>query len=276
MNITISAFLLTKNEERNLPDCLESLSWVNEIVVVDDESSDRTVEIARSAGCKVVVQGMKSYPEQRALGISHCSHDWILWLDADERITPTLRKEIQTRLSVDANKYTAYYVLRQEFLLGRSVNYTDWGARYYWGKTYHLRLFRKDRWCFKPDQKVHERLEGEGPVGRLYHLLHHTNANPDLDTRFNKTVRYARLEAEMRYQCGFRVKWYDFIFRPLLGFFKSFVWFRGFMDGVNGLVIAWCNLITQVCICSYVYEKQEEMTGLEVRKREIQSLWRNS
>jgi hypothetical protein len=126
------------------------------------------------------------------------------------------------------------------------------------------------------DQIVHEVAEGEGPIGRLLHPVHHVNANPDIGTRFQKEIRDARREGELRFRRGFRVRWYDFIFRPLLGFFKSFVWLRGFMDGVNGLVIAWCILITQVCICSHVYEKQEEMTGLEVRKREVQSLWRNS
>jgi glycosyltransferase involved in cell wall biosynthesis len=218
---------------------------------------------------------MKSYPEQRMLGISYCSHDWILWLDADERVPPTLRQEMQTRLATDANRYSGYYILRQEFLLGRRVKYTDWGARYYWGRTHHLRVFRKDGWIFKADQKVHERLEGEGPVGRLYCPLHHTNANPNLDARFDKIVRYARLEAAMKYQRGLRVRWYDFIFRPVLGFLKSFVWFRGFVDGVNGWIIAWCSLITEVHVCSYLYEKQQGAL-LEARKDQIQGLWRVS
>ena len=267
--------VLTKNEERNLPDCLESLAWVDEIVVVDDESSDRTVEIAKNAGCKVFVQRMKSYPEQRMLGISYCSHDWILWLDADERIPPTLRQEIQTRLAADANKYTAYYILRQEFLLWRKVQHTDWSPRYPWWRSHHLRLFKKDMWRFRMDRTVHEGLQGQGSVGRLYAPLHHTNANPDIHTRFAKTFQYARLQAEMEFERGVRVKWYDFVMRPALGFGKSFFWFRGFLEGTNGWIIAWCSLMTEVCVCSYLYEKQQGAL-LEARKHQIQRLWRVS
>jgi len=272
----ISAVVLTKNEEKNLPDCLESISWVDQIVVVDDLSTDRTVEIAKAAGCHVVIHPRQSHPHQRTLGISHCSFDWILMLDADERVPPSLREEIRALQPLDGKVYTGYYTIRQEFLFWRKVQHTEWAPKYHWFRKHHIRLFRKDKCFFRMDQIVHEVAEGEGLIGRLLQPVHHTNTNPDIGTRFQKEIRDARREGELRFRRGFRVKWYDFIFRPLLGFFKSFVWLRGFMDGVNGLVIAWCILITQVCICSHVYEKQEEMTGLEERKREVQSLWRNS
>ncbi len=276
MNARISALILTKNEAGNLPDCLESISWVDEVIIVDDQSTDNTVDIARTRGCKVIVHPMQSYPEQRNIGIESSSNDWILRLDADERIPLSLRDEILGRIQHDNGRYTAYSMLRQEFLLWRPVRYTEWGPRRHWKKQYIILLFRKSKWRFRTDQTVHELLDGEGRVGWLRNPAHHTNANPDLNTRFLKTLRYAHLQANMEFQQGRRVGAFDFFWGPLLGFAKSYIWFRGFMDGLNGWIIAWCNMLTEFFVCSYIFEKQEEVHGLDARRRQVQQAWRET
>ena len=274
MRPKISAYVITKNEEPNLPGCLESISWVDEIVVVDDNSTDHTVEIAKKAGCKVIIHAMESSPAQRKLALANCSSDWILWVDADERVPPSLRDEIVHRLEKDQGTYTGYYLLRLHFLLWRKVRWTEWSAKYYWTRGDQLKLTRKGKWHFQEDQTVHEVMVGDGRIGRLTRPLHHVNANPSLHVRIQKTIRYARLAAEVEYKRGRRIKWYDFAVRPFLAFVKSFVWFGGFLEGVNGWIIAWCNAMTEVCKCFYGYEAQQDQAELESRRREVQELWR--
>ncbi len=185
---------------------------MDEVIIVDDQSTDNTVDIARTRGCKVIVHPMQSYPEQRNIGIDSSSNDWILRLDADERIPLSLRDEILGRIQQD----------------------------------------------------------------KLRNPAHHTNANPDLNTRFLKTLRYAHLQANMEFQQGRRVGAFDFFWGPLLGFAKSYIWFRGFMDGLNGWIIAWCNMLTEFFVCSYIFEKQEEVHGLDARRRQVQQAWRET
>lgn len=276
MRLKISAVVLAKNEEQNLPDCLESLSWVDEIVVVDDASSDRTAEIAQAAGCKVVVHPMESFAGQRALALKECSFDWVLWVDADMRVPVSAHEEIIRRLETDRGKFTAYRMLIQEFLLWRKVRWTEWGPKYHWFTGPHLMIIRKSKWRFLMDQTVHEVMTGEGRIGRLTKPLHHTNAHPSLHTRIEKTIRYARLEAEMEFRRGKRVKWYNFALDPFLAFVKSFVWFRGLLDGVNGWIVAWCAIMTEVCKCFYGYEMQQDPGELEARRREVQESWKKA
>lgn len=276
MRPNISAYVITKDEEQNLPECLESISWVDEIIVVDDNSTDRTVEIAKKAGCKVIVHPMESYTAQRRLAVANCSSDWIFWVDADERVPPSLRDEILRRLETDQGAYTGYYLLRLHFLLWRKVKRTEWSAKYLLTRGNQLKLTRKDKWHFEEGRTVHERMVGEGPIGKLMQPLHHVNANPSLHVRIQKTIRYARLEAEMECRSGKRIKWYDFAIRPFLRFVGSFLWFGGILEGVNGWIIAWSSAMTEVCKCFYGYEAQQDQAELESRRKEVLELWRKS
>jgi len=135
----VSAIVVCFNEEQNIGECLESLRWCDEIVVVDSFSSDRTVEISKRYTDRVMQRRWTGYRDQKAFAHSQASKDWVLLVDADERVTPELRDEIRDALAHDADRYVAFAIPRLVFYLGR------WWRRGGWYPDYDVRLFRRER-----------------------------------------------------------------------------------------------------------------------------------
>jgi (heptosyl)LPS beta-1,4-glucosyltransferase len=226
---TVAAVVIAKNEERNIRACLDSLTWVDELIVVDAESTDRTVELARSYSPRIFVRPWPGYGVQKNFAMEQATADWILIVDADERVSDELREEILALLKTpDA---VAYGLPRRNFYYGRWIR----GAGQY--PDPQLRLVRRGRGRYN-DLPVHEHLVVDGPVGMLRgHLDHHTH--PTVVSHELKIERYSTLAAEERIRAGRpEAAWYHLLVNPLWTFLKVYLLRGGFRDGVPGLLLS--------------------------------------
>ena len=221
----LSVVVVAQDEEERIGDCLASVAWADEIVVVDGGSADCTVEICREQGATVYERPWAGYAEQWGWALRQAAGPWLLMLAADERVSPELGLEIE-ELFASGPSCLGYYVPIRNHLGGRWMRY----AGLY--PDYHLRLFRQGRW--RLIGQVHERVEVDGPVGHLRgDIVHYTYR--DLGDYLGKIVHYGALEAEERWARGERARWFDFLKPPVL-FLKLYVVQQGWRDGVLGLV----------------------------------------
>ena len=236
----LSVIIITKNEERNIRDCMRSVSWANEFVVVDAGSSDSTVPIAKEFTEKIFVKEWLGYAEAKNFALENITNEWVLWLDADERLTPELGEEIRKVLHGDSPKHSAYQVARRAYFLGRWIKHCGWYPGYV------TRLFRKTNAQFS-SLRVHEHLEVQGTVGRLSHdLFHYTDDT--LFHYFTKFNQYTSLAADDVIASGRNFSMYDVLVRPPYLFFKMYIFRLGFLDGMHGLILSLLS-------ASYVYVK---------------------
>ncbi len=229
----LSAIVITYNEEQNIGACLESLGWCDELIVVDSYSSDRTTEIAR--GYNSIVKSVKDLPygEKRNTGIDMASGEWILWIDADERITPELQREITELVSADKQPYEAYLINRKSFFINKFIKHCGWYP------DYTLRLFKRSSGIRFNSLLVHESAVYGGQKGKLKNdLLHYTDM--DFEHYLKKLNHYTTLSAEELFKKGKKAGFIDIIFRPAFTFFKMYFLKLGILDGFMGLVL--CTL----------------------------------
>lgn len=223
---SLSVAIITRNAARQLGDCLDSVAFADEVVVVDSGSGDGTVDFARSRGARVIAQDWLGFGPQKQFAVMQAAHDWVLCVDADERVSPELRRSIEAALA--APDRTAYRFARCNRFLGRYLRhgegYPDWS----------LRLFdrRRARWS---DDAVHEKVVAEGEIGTLAGDLLHESAE-SLDSYLAKQNRYTSLAAESAFAAGKRAGAAQVVFSPLVRFVKFYVFRRGFLDGLPGLV----------------------------------------
>jgi len=227
---TVSALVVARDEAANLADCLASLAWADErVVVVDAASRDSTGRLAEAVAEKVVVRAFDDFAGQRNASLAEASGDWVLAVDADERATPELAAEV--RRAIATGVHSGYRVPIRSVVLGRSFRYSG---------TQHdrpLRLFRRDRGRWVGE--VHETVELDGTAGRLAaHLTHRTI--PDMETFLRKIDRYTTLEAARFQREGARFRPIDVTVRPVWTFAKLYLGKQGFRDGLEGL--AFCAL----------------------------------
>ncbi len=225
----LTVLVITRNEERNIEECLESVSWADEIIVVDAESKDKTVDLARKYTDKVYLEPWKGFAEAKVFGAGKAKHEWVFWLDADERVTPELSREIQAVLR-SSPTMKGFTVARRAFFLGRWIRHSGW----YPGRV--PRLFQKEFASFS-SVAVHEGLEVRGGVGELQNdLLHYTD--PNLFHYFSKFNRYTSLASGdlLRDRRSFRVS--DLLVRPPWAFVKMYFLRLGILDGIPGLILA--------------------------------------
>ena len=227
---SLTCVIITKNEEANIHDCLESIRWAAEFIVVDAESRDRTVELARMSGAKVWVRPWPGFGLQKNFGMAQASSDWILILDADERVTEELHGEVETCLSQwKPGAPVAYRIPRRNFFYGAWVR----GGGVY--PDYQVRLFRRGIAQYN-DVAVHENLIVDGEIGTLVeHLDHYTERH--IHDHFKKFGLYTTLAAQEKAKRVRTVRWIDLVFRPLVVWVKTYVLKQGFRDGVRGLIV---------------------------------------
>lgn len=226
----MSVIVMTRDEEANIERCLESVTWADEIVVADTGSTDRTVELAHRFTDKVYAMEWHGYAGTRALAVERTSQPWVLWLDADEAVTPELADEIRSVLGDAEDSVPAYKMPRKAFFLGRWIRHCGWYPDYV------TRLFRRDRARFGTGVSPHEGLVVDGAVGRLRaDLLHHTY--PTLALALEKLSRYATILAEEMQTKGRTAGFPDLVVRPAFRFFQMYVLRLGFLDGVHGFVV---------------------------------------
>jgi glycosyltransferase involved in cell wall biosynthesis len=229
--VPVTATVITFNEAANIRAALESLSWADEIVVVDSQSTDGTPDIARHFTDKVIVRPWPGYIAQKNFAAGEARHDWIFSLDADERVTPALSGEIAGVLREP--RASGYRVPRVTFHLGRWIRSTDWYP------DYQLRLYdrRRARWAGK---YVHESVQADGPVSDLRgELLHY--AYRDLAHHFQTMDRYTTLAARQMFEEGRQAGWLDLAVHPPAAFLRNYVLRGGFRDGVPGLIVSAMN-----------------------------------
>jgi len=245
---TVSAIVVCFNEEKNIRDCLESLRWCDEIVVVDSFSTDRTVEIARQYTDRVVQRPWAGYRDQKAFAHSQATQQWVMLVDSDERVTPELRDEIQRALDGDGGRYMGYAVPRLVFYLGR------WWRRGGWYPDYDVRLFRRDKATWG-GADPHEKILVEGPVRRLNHPLHHFSYR-NIDDHIQRINRFTSISSRELRKEGGRWRLSDALLRPGFRFFRSYILKRGFMEGFAGFYVA-------VTAAVYVFLKYAKLWEIE-------------
>ena len=228
----VTACVITRDEESHIGACLAALSFADEVVVVDSLSTDATVEIARDAGARVIEQEFLGHVKQKQLAVDRAAHDWVLCVDADERVSPELAREVERVLSLGDDELLAgYEVARHTFYLGR---YIDHGG---WWPEWRLRLFdrRRGRWG---GVDPHDHVYVEGPVERLRGELTHYNYR-DLSHHASKIDSYSTIIAARRSDAGERFSLSKLVLRPPLRFLKMYLLKGGFRDGVRGFLVAW-------------------------------------
>lgn len=237
-----SVIVITRNESANIEACLKSASFSDDIIVVDSESTDDTVAKAMQHTDRVFVRPWSGFGPAKQFAADQAKHDWILWLDADERVMPELAEELRTLEPGPA--FAAYTVARRAFFLGRWIRHSGW----YPGRV--ARLFDKRRARFN-DAAVHEGLEIDGNIGALKNdLLHYTD--PNIYHYFEKFNRYTTLATEGLERKGKRFSVSDLLLRPFWQFLRMYIIRLGFLDGRQGLLLALFS-------SAYVYTKYAKL-----------------
>lgn len=225
----LSVAIITYNEEEEIRDCLESVKWADEIVVVDSFSTDKTLDICRQYTNKVFQHEWSGYSNQKNYAINVTTNPWILILDADERVSERLTKEIKEILDKDLG-VDGYYIPRKSYFLGRWIRYGGWYP------DYSIRLFRKDKGRFE-QREVHESVRINGKTAKLKnHLEHYTYRN--LSEYIQRMDRYSTLAAMEMVGEGRRSGPRNILFRPILTFFRMYILKQGFREGIYGLLIS--------------------------------------
>ena len=225
----ISVTIITKDEERNIRACLESVKWADEIVVVDNGSTDRTLEVCQEYGARVFREDWKGYSTQKNSAVEKARNEWVLSLDADERVSSELRREMEESLAA-APSVDGYWIPRKNFFLGR------WVRRCGWYPDLNLRLFRQSRGRFG-ERAVHERVEIQGKSLTLSQPLIHETYRTLADF-FQRMDRYSTLAAREMNREGKKFRRIDALFRPPLTFLQMYLLRAGFLEGTDGLMLS--------------------------------------
>ena len=252
---TISVVIATKNEERNIRKCLEHVTWADEIVIVDDKSSDKTVKICKEFTQKIFTNNsMGSFHTNKNLGLEKAAGEWIFSLDADEIITSELSEEIKETIGV--SEKIGYYIPRKNYFLGRWINGCGW-----WRDDI-IRLFKKG--VTKWPLEIHDtpKIKEKDKVGYLKNfMIHHTYR--DLDHYFEKFNQYTTRLAQEAYEKGIKVNTVNFFIylfiKPLYWFLRKYILLQGFRNGFEGLFISFSS--AWVIITTYVklWEKKKDI-----------------
>jgi glycosyltransferase involved in cell wall biosynthesis len=230
--MSISVTVITKNEVAIIRTCLESVAWADEIIVVDSGSTDGTVEICREYTDKIILTDWPGFGPQKNRALEMATKDWVLSLDADERVTPELREEMQAAMT-DPGTRAAFAMPRRSSYCGKPMRHSGWWPDYV------TRLFRRGQARFS-DDLVHERLIVEGSVGRLREPLLH-EAFSDLDEVLDTMNRYSTAGARMMHDRKERAGLSTALLHGLWSFLSTYFLRAGFLDGKEGLMLAVSN-----------------------------------
>ncbi len=224
----ISVYMITFNNERTIERALQSVTWADEIVVVDSFSTDGTVEICRRFTQNVIQRKWPGHRDQYQYAADQTTQPWVLFVDADEELSPELSEEIRTVVDRSGDGPDGYIVYRKTFYLGRWIRHGGWYP------DYEIRLYRKEkgRW----EGGLHAKVVVDGKVGTLKNeYLHYTYR--DISDQIQRADTYSTLAAEDLFKKGERFSLFQLLFRPPFRFFKEYLFKSGFRDGFPGLVI---------------------------------------
>jgi glycosyltransferase involved in cell wall biosynthesis len=249
--LDLSVIIITFNEEADLPGCLDSVKGLGaQVVVVDNSSRDRTVEVARGHGAEVHDHAFSGYAPQKQFALEQARRGWVLSIDADERVTPELVQELRTVLaspSPESALPAGFEIPFEVHYLGRNLRYGGLGSER------HLRLFRRDGGSFVGGT-IHEGVNVSGPIGRLSGKIRHTPYR-DLDEHIAKSSLYTTLAARKRFEQGSRSNPF-YLLVPPWNFFVRYIVRLGFLDGRQGFVYA-------VMAAFYAWTKYTKLAQLQ-------------
>ncbi|MCF6268098.1 MAG: glycosyltransferase family 2 protein [Melioribacteraceae bacterium] len=236
----ISVVIITKNEERNIERCLQSISWVDEIVVVDSGSSDRTIEICEKYNCIIVKSAWLGFGRTKKLAVDSATNNWIFSIDSDEEVTEELKRKIQEVLRNP--KFNGYRIKRKSFYLERLIKHCGWNT------DFPLRLFNRKYGNFN-NKEVHESVQiGENVLTIKEHLFHYTY--PTIEIHLEKMNRYSTIQAKEMYNSG---KSYSVLLSVLFGinkFINMYIFRLGILDGKEGLIL--CSITSFGVYLKYI------------------------
>jgi glycosyltransferase involved in cell wall biosynthesis len=246
----ISVILITKDEEFNIRDCLESIKWADEIIVVDSISQDSTVKIAKEYTEKVFIKEWMGFADQKKYALSLASNEWVLSIDADERVTNKLKDEL---LNNNLENVDGYFILRENYFLGKKVNCCGWGS------DYQLRLFKKSKTSVT-NRLVHEGFTVNGKTERLQNSMTHFSYR-NLNDAFKKINVYSSLSAKEK-SLKKKANCISAVVHPMAAFIQYYFLRGGFRDGVHGLLISLMHAATNLL----TYMKILEIQRIKVEK----------
>jgi glycosyltransferase involved in cell wall biosynthesis len=251
--VKLSVYVLAYNEENKIADTLKSVDWADELVVIDSFSTDRTVEISKELGAKVVQVNFEGFGKLRLAGIKHTSHDWIFSIDSDERCTPEAKEEIIDTINQESSK-DAYFMPRRNIFMGKKIKFCGWYPNYR-----QPQLFKRGKMTYEAKDLVHEDYRVDGKIGHLQIPIFQI---PFLTISeiLQKMDRYSELGAEKiidkKKECPSS---FNIIFRSLWTFIRIYILRLGILDGWAGFVIAFCNMEGTF----YRYAKLKDLTRLK-------------
>jgi glycosyltransferase involved in cell wall biosynthesis len=229
--VTLTAAVIARDEERQIGECLASIAFADErLVLVDAATVDRTRELARVAGARVEERRFDNFASQRNAALHLASGDWVLFVDADERVTPELGDEVLRTVNAPSG-CRGFWIPRRNYLIGREVRHAGWFP------DYQLRLLERRAARFDPLRVVHELALVDGPVGHLRAPLVHFNYS-DLHDFVRRQERYCVLEAERWLATYGRPRARALLGQPLREFWRRYVVLQGYRDGPLGLVLS--------------------------------------
>jgi glycosyltransferase involved in cell wall biosynthesis len=243
----LSAIVLTNNNQDTLKDCLKSLKFTDEIIVIDDGSLDNTRLIARSLGARVYQHALNNdWAQQRNYGLAKARGSWVLFVDSDEVVTSSLAEEIKKQIS--ATNKAGFYIHRLDCFAGKTLNYGESG------KIELLRLAK--RGLGKWHRPVHETWKVNGPIGILKNHLEHIRP-ASLDKFLDRLNRYGNMDAKAHLVEGKVFSYHQVFLKPVGKFIYNYFWKQGFRDGYAGLFLAWLMSFYSLGLRIKIWENQK-------------------
>ena len=255
--LPLSVVITTYNEEVNIADCLRSVLWADEILLVDSFSTDRTLEYAREFPIEILEREYFGSAAQKNWSLDKIQHDWVLILDADERVTEPLAREI-LQLLIEGPNAKGYYIRRQNIVLGKAIRHSGWST----DKV--IRLFDKAHGRY-PNRRVHADLDIEPPTPTLRNPLDHYTYR-SVQQYFEKFLNYAEWGAAQGYREGKKAGFLEIGGRPSWRFFRTYFLQGGFLDGLHGLVVCGLQAFGVFLKYAWLWElRVKESLGEEVK-----------
>lgn len=250
MPYPLTVVIPTLNEEKNISRAINSVKDIaSEILVIDSGSTDRTVEIAKNLGAKVIFNKWVNYPSQVQFGIDKASNPYVFVIDADEEVSKELRKSIEKLFKTEEiKKYVCFQVNRKTFYIGKFLNFT-------WQPEYRTRIFHKDK--VKYEGYLHEIVICKGKTKKIEGYLYHYTYK-DIEDHFQRALKYSKISAVEMNKRGKRFKLYKLLFNPIWAFSKQYFFHLGFLDGIRGLSVAMSYLISTFLKYLYLWELEEQ------------------
>ena len=246
----LSSIIITKNEEDMIGECLLSLEFSDEIIVVDTGNTDSTDDIAKSFGARIVTSNSNSYAEFRNAGLKAARGDWILYVDADERVTPLLKKEIE-QIMFSPDSASAYQILRKNIYLGKEMRFGGWGGDRV------IRFFKKSA-LQRYEGQLHEQPVFTGNLLTTHYELTHYS-HRDLSSMLDKTLDFTAYETRLRLAAGHPpLAWWRFLRVMLTEFWLRFVKLSAWRDGVEGVIDGIFQVFNMFVIYARLWKLQNE------------------